>query len=36
MVWEHPTSPETALSIQQLSLLSLLNILLLPLNKITT
>jgi hypothetical protein len=36
MVWEHPTSPEMALSIQQVSLLSLLDILTLPLNEIAT
>ena len=36
MVWEYPTSLETALSTQQLSLLSLLDILLLPLNETTT
>jgi hypothetical protein len=36
MMWENPTSLEMALSTQQLSLLSLLNTLLLPLNETTT
>jgi len=35
-MWEHPTYPEMALSTQQLALLSLLNISLLPPNQTTT
>jgi hypothetical protein len=36
VMWEHPTYPETALSTQQLSLLLLLNIVLLPLHQMAT